>query len=104
MLNQILAMSPPVHGLYTLVLGMLVIFFGMTIIILCLSLAMVVVNKIEKKGEKQTKKPVVVEQKPQEDIGEVSEEIKVAIIAAISAYYFEQNLKCDFQVKKIKRI
>ena len=37
--------------------------------------------------------------------GETPLEVKAAIIAAISAYYFaESEKKCDFVVKKIKRL
>ncbi len=34
----------------------------------------------------------------------VSEEVRVAIIAAIAAYYSSENSSCEFKVKRIKRI
>ncbi len=35
---------------------------------------------------------------------QISDEVKVAIIAAIMAYYQEERPKCDFVVKRIKRL
>lgn len=35
---------------------------------------------------------------------DVPDEVKAAIIAAIMAYYNEENPKCEFVVRKIKRI
>ena len=56
-------------------------------------------SKFEKKVEKVEEPKVVVEEG-------IPEKVKVAIIAAISAYYFnnsENKSNCDFVVKKIKR-
>ena len=35
---------------------------------------------------------------------EIPDEVKAAIIAAIMAYYSEESPKCEFKVKRIKRI
>ncbi len=35
---------------------------------------------------------------------EISDEIKVAIVAALMAYYSKQENKCEFTVKRIKRL
>lgn len=92
-------------GLFMFILGMLVIFFGMTIIVL-------VVSVIGKIMTKSTSAPKKVEEAPIQEVSQVqveSEEIpdhvKAAIVAAITAYYFNENSsKCEFRVKKIKRI
>ncbi len=110
MLNNILAVTVPplgnplLQGIFTFVLGMFVVFFGIAIIVVFVQLAGNVFNKTEKK----------VEVKPEEKIEEtqvvveegIPEHVKVAIIAAISAYYFnnsENKSNCDFVVRKIKR-
>lgn len=95
-------------GLYTFVLGLLVIFFGITIIVVFVSIAGKIFSAGEAKEPKQPKvkveKPVVVE-KVEEPVvsNDVPDHIKVAIIAAISAYYEETKSNCDFIVKKIRR-
>lgn len=38
------------------------------------------------------------------DSEDISDEVKVAIIAALMAYYSEENPKCEFKVKRIRRI
>ncbi len=110
MLNHLLAVTePPLgnnlsQGLFTFVLGMLVVFLGIAIIVIFVQLAGNIFNKSEKKEEV---KPVeVVEEAPVVVEEGVPEHVKVAIIAAISAYYFnneESKSNCDFVVRKIKR-
>ena len=110
MLNHLLAVTePPLgnnlsQGLFTFVLGLLVVFLGIAIIVIFVSLAGSVFNKSEQKEEV---KPVeVVEEAPVVVEEGIPEHVKVAIIAAISAYYFnneESKSNCDFVVRKIKR-
>lgn len=110
MLNHLLAVTePPLgnnlsQGLFTFVLGMLVVFLGIAIIVIFVSLAGNVFNKSEKKEE--VKSVEVVEEAPVVVEEGIPEHVKVAIIAAISAYYFnneESKSNCDFVVRKIKR-
>ena len=111
MLNNLLAVTePPLgnnlsQGLFTFVLGMLVIFLGIAIIVIFVSLAGNVFNKSEKKETEKPKEKVVEETPVVVEEG-IPEHVKVAIIAAISAYYFnneESKSNCDFVVRKIKR-
>lgn len=45
------------------------------------------------------------ENKQEDDTEEIPEHVRVAIVAAIAAYYEgEQQKKCDFKVRRIKRI
>ena len=107
MLNQLLANSPIEAGLLTFVLGMLITFLGITIIVICVAIAGKIFNKttsdkpIKVKEEKPAPAPTPVVQSD-----DVPEHVKVAIIAAISAYYYADEPKstCDFIVRRIKRI
>ena len=111
MLNNILAPvtvpplgNPLLQGIFTFVLGMFVVFFGIAIIVVFVQFAGNIFNKTEKKEE--VKKVEIVEE-PKVVVEEgIPEKVKVAIIAAISAYYFNNNenkSNCDFVVRKIKR-
>lgn len=54
-----------------------------------------------KKEEAAKELPAAEMQEPAEEIGE---EVRVAIIAAIAAYYAGEQSSCEFKVKRIKRI
>lgn len=101
-------MSDGVTVLFTFVLGILIIFFGMAIIILFLSIMGKIFDNV---NGKQTKKSV---EKPQEPIktnpiqvqetDEVDEKTRVAIISAIYALLQQENKsQCEFIVRKITR-
>lgn len=99
--------------LYALI-GFLVVFVGILIIIFTIwlvGLVMKKTNNLEFLSKGKKKKEKVVESKtevPQattaQDDGEIPDEVKAAIIAAIMAYYEEKQEKCEFTVKRIKRI
>ncbi len=95
--------NPIINGSYVLVLGMGVIFVGMLVIILAVSICGKIINKggEVKKEEKPVEPEPIIESEPQAE--EIPAHVKAAIIAAISAYYFNSQSKCDFVVKKIKR-
>ena len=93
------------QGLLTFFIGLFVIFLGITIIVVFVTLAGKILSTADKKKvEKQTKQ---VEVKQTEEVAvsnEIPTHVKLAIIGAISAYYFEnQKSNCEFVVKKIKR-
>lgn len=56
-------------------------------------------KKKSDESEKQEKMEIVVA-----DGEDISDEVKVAVIAAIMAYYSEEKPQCEFQVKRIRRI
>ncbi len=93
-------------GGFTFLLGMIVVFAGMALLVLCVDGFGLLVNKIAEKSEKKSEKT----EKPAEnsveatDDGSVPEEIRVAIIAAIAAYYAESGSKNEFKVRKIKKL
>lgn len=108
LLAKVNKMEPIPGGLYTFVLGLLVVFLGIAIIVIFVSIAGKIFSSGETKEPKQPKvkveKPVVVEKvEAPVDNGEVPDHIKVAIVAAITAYYEEKKSNCDFIVKKIRR-
>ena len=95
-------------GALMLPMGLVVVFVGMVIIILSVMLAGKVISKASaKKTDKPSKSSEVAPaaEPAKSDNGEIPLEVKAAIVAAISAYYFtESEKKCDFVVKKIKRL
>lgn len=99
-------------ALYALI-GFMVVFVGIVIIIGIIWLVGLIMRKtnnlefLTKKREKKPKAdknadvPAVAAAQGDDDI---PDEVKVAIVAAIMAYYQEQESKCEFTVKRIKRI
>ena len=88
------------------VIGFLVVFAGILLLVGIVAL----VGKIMQgtvKGEKApVKKVAPVPQKPQKAVesDEISEETVAVITAAIMAYYESQGSKCEFRVRRIKKI
>ncbi len=97
--------------LYALI-GFVVVFVGILIIIGIIWLVGLIMRKtnnlefLKKKGKKAKAedKPAPLEATVVTDDGEIPAEVKAAIIAAIMAYYDGQQQKCEFTVKRIKRI
>lgn len=94
-------------ALYAL-LGFLVVFVGIAFLILVVWLT----GKFMTKTQTPQKKEVKIES-PLENVSEslavadgdaVNEETIAVITAAIMAYYQQTNPKCEFTVKRIKRI
>ena len=105
MLSQVLAtiLVQIEDVLLTFLLGLFVTFLGILIIVILVKFAGYLFTKnngvetIEKASEKPTQTV---------SDNDVPEHVKVAIIAAITAYYYqnENKTKADFIVKRIKRI
>lgn len=100
-------------ALYALI-GFVVVFVGIILIIAIIWLVGLIMRKtnnlefLTKKKEKKTSKQDIKEGANQtaSDVseGEIPDEVKAAIVAAIMAYYEEQPQKCQFTVKRIKRL
>ena len=110
MLNTLLTSQIPfgeklTQGLLTFFIGVFVVFLGITIIVVFVTLAGKVFSSTKEKKVKETKKQVEVKQTQEVVVSnEIPTHVKLAIIGAISAYYFEnQKSNCEFVVKKIKR-
>ena len=93
-------------GLLVFVLGILVVFFGMGVIVAIIS----AIGAIIKKTAEKKNKAVTLPAKEEEQIvvnaqeNEVDDKVKAAIIAAIAAYYFDNESGCEFKIKRIKRL
>ena len=98
--------DPALGGIYAII-GFVFVFVGIGILIAVLNfLGFIMKKNDEKKAKAQEKKaqsPVPAQ--PQVAAEEsVPDEVKAAIVAAIMAYYTAEKPKCEFVVKKIKRI
>ncbi len=109
MLNNLLAADKmrevPVSeaALYAL-LGFLIVFAGISFLILVVWLVGKIMGK-PKKTQKVVDKAEKVEEKSVVDgAEEFSEETVAVITAALMAYYEANDVKCGFTVKRIKRI
>ena len=100
-------------AVYALI-GLAVVFVGIVIIIGIIWLVGLLMRKtnnlefLTKKREKKDKKAVKEAESAQSvtlaNSDDIPDEVKVAIIAAILAYYEEREEKCQFTVKRIKRL
>lgn len=99
------------NGALVFLVGLLVVFAGILILVLSITLVGKIITKF-KIGETTTATEDVTETVAEveeavvvEESDGIPAEIKVAIIAAVTSYYFAENKsKCDFVVKKIRRI
>ncbi len=122
MLNNLLKVSPELQAqgypkypgvgetaLYAL-LGYLVVFLGIAFLIFIVwavgKLMTVFDKKMESKNDtsknKQTTAAPATPKAATEE--EISEETVAAITAALMAYYVQENKKCEFTIKRIKRM
>ena len=101
--------TPPVGeaALYAL-LGFLVVFVGIAFLILVVWAVGKIMTKTEKakKTKEASKQKAESVAKPSEvnAVEEISEETVAAITAAIMAYYQQEQKKCEFTVKRIKKV
>ena len=99
------------------VIGLLVVFVGIVIIIgiiWLVGLIMRKTNNLEFLTKKREKKPKEKGGKATSEVSaksveassedEIPAEVRAAIVAAIMAYYCESEEKCEFTVKRIKRL
>lgn len=98
-------------ALYALI-GFIVVFVGIIIIIGIIWLVGLIMRKtnnlefLTKRREKKVKsgKPEQTSESAATESDEIPAEVKAAIVAAIMAYYQENEDKCQFTVKRIKRL
>lgn len=102
--------SIPTAALYALI-GFLVVFAGITFLIFVVWLVGKVMNKspMTTKTKTEKKEPAVPTETVSEslavaDAEELNDETLAVIMAALMAYYQKNNPKCEFTVKRIKRI
>ncbi len=116
MLNNILALIQMEGSLgfgeaclYALI-GFAIVFAGIAIIILIIwliGLLMKKTNNLEILTRIGKKKPKIEAEREVAEVkteDEVPDEVKAAIIAAIACYYTADKPKCEFKVRRIKRL
>lgn len=96
-------------GIFTFVLGMVVVFLGMALLVFCISLvakAMTAKNKPVSNDDSDEDEEIseIENVVAAENADDVPEHVKVAIIAAVLAYYQGEGVKNEFVVKKIKKL
>lgn len=123
MLNNILSIVPKSDGNYYFssfgealiyaLIGFLVVFVGIVLIICIIWLIGLILRKTNnlafltnrKSGRKKDEVKADVQNKDvSAESDDIPDGVKAAIIAAIFAYYSEEKPKCEFKVKRIKRI
>ena len=89
-------------------LGFIVVFLGITFLIFIVWVVGKLMNSFAnkpKKEKKVTEEPAPAPtQSVVQETEEISEETVAVITAAIMAYYVKENRKCEFTVKRIKRL
>ena len=115
MLQNILTSALPEGGRYVSIseaslyalIGFLVVFAGITFLILIVWLVGKMMSKSSKTTKQETKK-VSINETPAvpnaTESEEISEETIAVIMAALTAYYQKNNPKCEFTLKRIKRM
>ncbi len=119
MWNDLLAISSELAGEYPkhigvgeaaidALLGFIVVFLGIAFLVGVIWLVGFIMRKTAGKApakkEVQTKTAADAANSSADKEDEVSEETVAVITAAIMAYYSEEKPKCEFTVKRIKRI
>ena len=93
-------------ALYAL-LGFLVVCVGITLLIFIVWLVGKIINKVtnvQAKAKVEKTSEAVVQSLAVADGDTVDEETVAAITAAIMAYYQNEQPKCEFKVKRIKKV
>ena len=93
-------------SLYAL-LGFAIVFLGIAFLIFIVWAVGQAMTAFEKKAAATKKNPEPIQEVPEvsnTEEDELSDEVVAVITAAIAAYYQKENKKCDFTVKRIKRI
>lgn len=93
------------------VVGFCMVFVGIVIIIAVIWLVGFLLRKTDnfafltrKKSKKSAQSQPAVQVTLAEESEDIPDEVKAAIVAAIMAYYTAEAPKCEFKVKRIKRI
>lgn len=100
--KEITTLTIPESLIYALI-GFIVTFIGIIILIFLVWLVGQIIRKVNLE-----KRPKTSEEQKTEKESNVADEIgidtRLAIIAAIAAYYENENSSCEFKVKRIKRL
>ncbi len=98
----------PGEGAFYSIFGFIFVFFGIVVLILIFTLLGFLMKKINERGKKQkqgkAESALPSEEKKSAPEEGISPEVIAAIAAAVAAYCEESGGKCDFVVKRIKKI
>ena len=94
------------EGAFYAVFGFVFVFVGIALLILIFTLLGMLMKRInERRAKKQEKTAeTALSELPAAEEEELSPEIVAVISAAVAAYYESERGKCDFVVRRIKRI
>ena len=94
------------EGAFFSVFGFLFVFLGIALLVAFFSVLGLIMKKVNarKPRVKKSKKPQT--EAPAEPVGEeaISPETVAAITAAVAMFFESENVKCDFVVKRIKKL
>ncbi len=91
-------------ALYALI-GFVLVFAGITLLILVVWAVGKIIHRNQAPMQTQQREVKAVQQEVAvADSNEINEETVAVIMAALTAYYQTNNPKCEFTVKRIKRI
>ena len=89
------------------IIGFMVVFFGIIFLVFVVWLVGKIFSVLENKKDKKNKakqEPVMIPSTETVQEDGISEETVAVIMAALAAYYQTNQPKCEFTVKRIKRI
>lgn len=96
-------------AIYALI-GFLIVFIGIVLIIAIIWLIGLLMRKTDNLaflhniGKKKQEIVKAEESSPKLNSDDIPDEVKVAVIAAVTAYYIAAKPECEFKVKRIKRL
>ena len=99
---NLLAMAPIEQGVFVFLLGLLIVFLGIGVIVVVVSVIGSIMKKLKNNPKAETPAPAVA--LPEVTTDGEDEKIRAAIIAAVMACYAAEGNVCKFKIKKIKRI
>ncbi len=91
----------PGTGAFYALFGFLFVFIGIVLLVLFFTVFGLVMKKLGERKKEDVRESVVIAP-PQEE--GISPELVAVITAALAAYYEEAPQKCDFIVRRIKRL
>ncbi len=96
------------EGAFQALLGLAFVFAGILILVCIFTLFGFIMKKINERRANAVKSEpsrIPVAQPVGEENGdEIPDEVVAAIMAALMSYYQKENVRCDFVVRRIKRI
>lgn len=104
-MTDLLLASNWFNGAFVFLLGMIVVFFGITLIVVIIEgIGKIMSAKNGTSTKTEEDEDQVPETEELQTYDGASPEVVAAITAVLSTYYFSNESNCEFKIKKIKRI